>query len=97
MRQSCYIRIAGISVATVISLIAVLTFLTNNFNEQANRDSDVKFTGTVPSREVATPSSIQFIQLSNDPVAALLAEPHAQSRTLQSEPIPMPRPRPKRP
>jgi hypothetical protein len=95
MRQRPYIRTVGVFVATVISTIAVFTFLKNM--EESNRDSDVKFTNSIPSRPVARPPLVQLIQARpNDPVAALLVEPRAQSRETPRELVPLPRPRPNR-
>jgi hypothetical protein len=88
-----YTRTVGIFVATVISTIAVFAFLKKNFTE----DSDVKFTGSLPSRPVARPPSVQLIQARpDDPVAALLVEPRVQSRERSRELVPLPRPRPNR-
>ena len=87
MRQSRYIRTLVVFIATALSLVVVFTFLKMNLGDDADRGPEVKFTGSVPSRPVARPSSVQFIQ-SGDPVAPLLQT--------QSELIPLPRPRPKR-
>jgi hypothetical protein len=81
MRQRSYIRPVGIFVATTISTIAVFTFLKNHSAEESNRDSDVKFTSSIPSRPVARPPSVQLIQARpDDPVTAFLVEPRVQSR-----------------
>src|SRR5215813_11853821 len=88
-----YTRTVGIFVATVISTIAVFAFLKKNFTE----DSDVKFTGSLPSRPVGQPPSVQLIQARpDDLVAALLVEPRVQSRERSREFVPLPRPRPNR-
>jgi hypothetical protein len=94
MRQSRYIRTVGVFVATVISLIAAFAFLKNYSGKRENRDSDVTVTGSIPSKPVARPPLIQA--RSNDPMAALLVEPRAQSRQTPREAIPLPRPRPNR-
>jgi hypothetical protein len=97
MRQRSYMRPAGIFVATVISTIAVFAFLKNHFAEESNRDSDVTFTSSTPSRPVARPPSVQLIQARpDDPMTAFLLEPRIQSRETPRELVPLPRPRPKR-
>jgi hypothetical protein len=97
MRQSYYIRVVGIFVATAISLIAAFALLKGNVGKEANRDSDVKFTASIPSRPAARPPSVQLIQgRPNDPMAALLTESRAQSMEAPREMVPLPRPRPNR-
>jgi hypothetical protein len=59
--QRRFIRTIGIFIATAISTIAVFAFLKKNFTE--NRDSDVKFTSSIPSRPEARPPSVQLIQV----------------------------------
>jgi hypothetical protein len=59
-RQRRYIRPVGIFVVTVISTIAVFSFLKNHFAEEPNRDSDVKFTSSIPSGPVALPPSFNW-------------------------------------
>ena len=94
MRQRSYMRPASIFVATVISTIAVLK---NHFAEESNRDSDVTFTSSIPSRPVPRPPSVQLIRARpDDPMTAFLLEPRIQSREMRRELVPLPRPRPKR-
>ena len=95
MRQRSYMRPAGIFVATVISTIAVFAFLKNHFAEESIEN--VTFTGSIPSRPVARPPSVQLIQARpDDPMTAFLLEPRIQSRETPRELVPLPRPRPKR-
>jgi hypothetical protein len=95
MRQGRCIGTIGIFVATVISTVIVFAWLKNHFTEEANRDSDVKFTSSIPSRQVARPPSVQPIPARpDDAVAILLVEP--RSRETPRVLIPLPRPRPKR-
>ncbi len=95
MRDSRYIRTLGVFVTTVISLIVIFSLLKTNFKNEA--ESEVKFTGSVPSRPVAHPSSVQFVQPRlSDSVAALLVESRAQSGETPREVVPLPRPRPRR-
>jgi hypothetical protein len=97
MRQRRYIRPAGIFVVTFISTIAVFSFLKNHFAEEPNRDSDVKFTSSIPSGPVALPPSVQLVQARpEDPMTAFLVESRIQSRKTPRELVPLPRPRPKR-
>jgi hypothetical protein len=95
MRQTRYIRTVSVFSATVISLVIIFSLLKSNFRNEA--ESEVKFTGSVPSRPVVHPSSVEFVQPgSSDSVAALLVEPRAQSRETPREVVPLPRPRPRR-
>jgi len=97
MRQRSYMRPAGIFVATVISTIAVFALLKNHFAEESNRNSDVTFTSSIPSRPVPRPPSVQLIQARpDDPMTAFLLEPRIQSREMPRELVPLPRSRPKR-
>jgi hypothetical protein len=97
MRRHRYIRTVGIFVATVISLIAAFAFLKDYSGKRANRDSDLTVTGSIPTKPVARPPSVQLIQArSNDPMAALLVEPRSQSIATPRETVPLPRPRPNR-
>jgi hypothetical protein len=97
MRRSYCIRAVGIFVATVVSLIAAFALLKDHVGKEAKRDSDVMFTASIPSKPAAPPPSVQLIQgRPNDPMAALLAEPRAQSMQAPRELVPLPRPRPNR-
>src|SRR5262249_11739456 len=95
--QRRYFRPVGIFVATVISTFAVFALLKSHFTEESTRDSDVKFTGSFPSKPVARPPSVQLIQARpDDPMAAFLVESRVQSRERSRELVPLPRPRPNR-
>ena len=95
MRQSRYIRTPVVFIATALSLVVIFTFLKMNLGEDAVRGPEVKFTGSVPSRPVAPPSSVQLIQARpDDAMAVLLVQ--TRSRETPRALIPLPRPRPNR-
>jgi hypothetical protein len=94
MRQTRYIRTVGVFIATVVSLVVIFSLIKTNFGNEA--ESEVKFTGSVPSRPVTHSSSVEFVQPGlSASVAALLVEPRAQSRETPREVVPLPRPRPR--